>query len=341
MAGSAVAVADEGGAESSASASNAGGDTSSRTESSSTSSSGGPDTEGKAAADSDSPESIAPQRDDANSTGVVTDDESLDPELTGEVDDSDSSAELSGPNSPAPEIDHDNQEPTTPTTDDRKRRSVVDETAPQEAQTTPSTQSKSLNGAGIEDTDAVDESTAPAEAVKESYAQPVVVESSALSDGHRQQASAAPSEAEVATAALTESQAALNTLSSVLLGDPAGHVESPLVWALLAAARRHLGRTIDDTDSQELLSTNAIAAAAVNTAPTATLSRQSSPSWFSAKVTGSIKANDPDGDTLTYTGMTTTKGTVTVTTRGTFTYTPTAAARHAAAATTAEAADNT
>lgn len=80
-------------------------------------------------------------------------------------------------------------------------------------------------------------------------------------------------------------------------------------------------------------------AALANSAPTATLRRQSAPSIFSGRVTGTITATDPEGDRLTYSGTTTTKGTVTVTSRGTFTYTPTAAARHAAASATATAAD--
>jgi len=59
-------------------------------------------------------------------------------------------------------------------------------------------------------------------------------------------------------------------------------------------------------------------------------------------VTGSLTAADSDGDTLTYSGPTSTsKGTVTVAANGTFTYTPTATARHAASATGATTADKT
>ena len=50
-------------------------------------------------------------------------------------------------------------------------------------------------------------------------------------------------------------------------------------------------------------------------------------------MTGTVRATDPDSDSLKYAGSTTTaKGTVVVNTNGTFTYTPTAAAQHAAAA---------
>lgn len=76
-----------------------------------------------------------------------------------------------------------------------------------------------------------------------------------------------------------------------------------------------------------------ISAAAANTPPSGELSRQSSPGWWTGRVTGRISATDADGDRLTYAGMTTAKGTVAVTTLGSFTYTPTAAARHAAAST--------
>ncbi|MDT5338298.1 MAG: large repetitive protein, partial [Mycobacterium sp.] len=57
-------------------------------------------------------------------------------------------------------------------------------------------------------------------------------------------------------------------------------------------------------------------------------------------VTGTVKALDPDGDTVRYSGTATTaKGSVTVTTSGAFTYTPTAAAQHAASAGGAAATD--
>lgn len=72
--------------------------------------------------------------------------------------------------------------------------------------------------------------------------------------------------------------------------------------------------------------------AAANTEPTAALSWQSSPGWLTGRVTGRIRAADPDGDRLTYAGTATT-GTVAFTSWGSFTYTPSAAARHAAAAT--------
>ena len=77
-----------------------------------------------------------------------------------------------------------------------------------------------------------------------------------------------------------------------------------------------------------------------NTPPIATAT-QSKPSTSTGTVTGKVTAVDPDKDKLTYAGMTTNKGTVTVTPTGSFTYTPTVAARHAAAADNATAADKT
>lgn len=68
-----------------------------------------------------------------------------------------------------------------------------------------------------------------------------------------------------------------------------------------------------------------------NQPPTATVT-QNKPSSLTGNVTGKVTAVDPEKGKLTYTGMTTDKGTVTVTSTGSFTYTPTPAARHAAAA---------
>ncbi len=87
---------------------------------------------------------------------------------------------------------------------------------------------------------------------------------------------------------------------------------APAMWLLAAASRRE--------------------SAAPNSAPTASLAYQRSPSAFSGNVVGDIRASDADRDRLTYTASTPTSGTVTVNRYGTFTYRPSAAARHAAAA---------
>ncbi|MGB3356311.1 MAG: Ig-like domain-containing protein [Mycobacterium sp.] len=69
---------------------------------------------------------------------------------------------------------------------------------------------------------------------------------------------------------------------------------------------------------------------------------EGNPSFFGGSVSGRVNATDGDGDRLTYAGSASTaKGRVTVYSSGRFTYTPSAAARHAAAATGASEADKT
>lgn len=96
--------------------------------------------------------------------------------------------------------------------------------------------------------------------------------------------------------------------------------ESPLTLAALAVARRPEA-----------------AAAAVNQAPVIQSVALSAPTLATGAVTGTVVANDPNGDKITYRASTSGKGKVTITTAGVFTYTPTAVARHNAALTNAEA----
>ncbi|MEO3760658.1 Ig-like domain-containing protein [Mycobacterium sp. B14F4] len=80
----------------------------------------------------------------------------------------------------------------------------------------------------------------------------------------------------------------------------------------------------------------------LNLAPVGGTSASGTPDPVTGKVTGTISGvTDPDGDSLTYTGATTAKGSVTVSPDGTFTYTPTPEARHTAAADTAGPEDMT
>ncbi|MHA0284943.1 Ig-like domain-containing protein [Mycobacterium sp. C3-094] len=105
----------------------------------------------------------------------------------------------------------------------------------------------------------------------------------------------------------------LATLALPAVPDPAGApIIAPAMWLLAAASRR---------DS-----------AATNSAPTASVAYQRSPSPISGKVVGDIRASDADRDRLTYIASTPLAGSVTVNRYGTFTYTPDATARHAAAA---------
>lgn len=143
------------------------------------------------------------------------------------------------------------------------------------------------------------------------------------------------------TAQLRVAQDETPSTSSTHGDEPTIPVGSPLAWVVLAAARGQLGRSVEDHDDDMSLALNGMVTETTNTAPVATVSRQSKPSSLTGRVTGSIKTGDPDGDKVTYTGATTSKGTVTVTSRGSFTYTPTVAARHAAASTTATQEDMT
>jgi len=111
-------------------------------------------------------------------------------------------------------------------------------------------------------------------------------------------------------------------------GAPAAPAVSPISWLLAAVARRELGDVQAGAGTERTAATLAPNRAPVD--PTATVG---TPNASTGVVTGTVKATDPDGNTLTYTvPASTTKGTVSITTAGAFTYTPTAAARHAAAA---------
>ncbi|MDW5612029.1 Ig-like domain-containing protein [Mycolicibacterium sp. D5.8-2] len=136
----------------------------------------------------------------------------------------------------------------------------------------------------------------------------------------------------------TESTTVTGLLATVLAPlvppNPDAPTDSPLVLALWAAARR----PSESAASQKSAAagTSALTAAVPNSQPSITSTRVSSPGWFTAKVTGQVRATDPDRDKLTFTAAPVGSGNVTVNSRGSFTYTPSAAARHAAAATSGE-----
>ena len=114
---------------------------------------------------------------------------------------------------------------------------------------------------------------------------------------------------------------------------PLAPVESPLLWGLLAFARRQ-----PDQQTGGLLA----AAAAVNSAPTVR-STAGVPNSTTGVVTGRIIGRDKDRDPLNYSvdAISAKGGTVSVDNVGKFTYIPTAAARHAAATSGATDADKT
>ena len=126
------------------------------------------------------------------------------------------------------------------------------------------------------------------------------------------------------TVPTTVTSALATVLAPLLQPNPDAPADSPLVLAMLAAARR-----------QQEAGTAQISTAVPNSQPAITSTRVGSPG-FTGKVTGRVSATDPDRDKLTYTVAPVGSGKVTVSSRGSFTYTPSAAARHAAAATAGE-----
>ncbi|WP_162131290.1 Ig-like domain-containing protein [Mycolicibacterium chubuense] len=164
-------------------------------------------------------------------------------------------------------------------------------------------------------------------------------------------AAAAPSEGVPAQGpTLVESLLALVGRSFGATGDPAIPIETPGVWVALAAARRELGTLRSSgqkvgtaaagtpTTSETM---DAIAAAAAANSAPAVFVVAGFPNTSTGVVTGSVIARDKDRDPLTYGAEATSAkgGSVVIDAQGKFTYTPTAAIRHAAAATTATAVD--
>lgn len=129
------------------------------------------------------------------------------------------------------------------------------------------------------------------------------------------------------------------TMMSALLipggsGAPAVPVESPLLWGLLAFARRQVTTARGSAESTGIQTTSSqlLSTAVGNGDPVPGPTTVGTPSSSNGAVRGRVTATDPDGGRLTFSGSTTTaRGSVRVTASGTFTYTPTAAARHAAA----------
>ena len=148
-----------------------------------------------------------------------------------------------------------------------------------------------------------------------------------------------------------------SVFSPLLQTGSGGVVDSPVSWAVFAAARREIGPPTAMVPAAATVSTGQVLAAAVrkaavrkvppqavvpaNKAPVIAGVTLSAPNASTGAVTGTVKASDPEGSKLTYKATTTTKGAVTISTAGVFTYTPTATARHAAAKTGATASATT
>ncbi|PRC43723.1 hypothetical protein C6A85_000000103880, partial [Mycobacterium sp. ITM-2017-0098] len=134
---------------------------------------------------------------------------------------------------------------------------------------------------------------------------------------------------------------------TLTIGGDGAFVYTPNADARHAAATRLSGTT---TDTVTIIARDSLGAATpipltvtilpVNTAPTNARATVGQPDSLSGVVAGTVRADDADGDTLTYSGPNTTvKGRVNLTAAGTFTYTPTPAALQAAAAAGATTAD--
>jgi len=142
----------------------------------------------------------------------------------------------------------------------------------------------------------------------------------------------------VATPAPAAAAGSVQSVWSPLLGtNPGAPVESPVSWAVLAAARRQLGRAKTAVTPAVSVSTGQVLASAVTasavtvSAPVISSITVGTPNASTGAVVGTVTATDPGKFRLTYKATTSTKGTVSITTAGVFTYTPTATARHAAA----------
>jgi VCBS repeat-containing protein len=122
---------------------------------------------------------------------------------------------------------------------------------------------------------------------------------------------------------------------------PADPVASPLLWTLLAFARRQFGQPRTELgEGSSVAGAAGSAEGGAGAVPQPGQVTTRDPGVLTGSVSGRVNATDPDGGWLTYSGSAgTEKGKVTVTPWGTFRYTPTAAARHAAAADGASAQD--
>lgn len=150
-----------------------------------------------------------------------------------------------------------------------------------------------------------------------------------------------------------------SVLSPLLRTGSGALLDSPVSWAVFAAARRDPALVAALVPAAAAVSTGqALRAEAkkpvagkpvagkpvvVNKAPVISTVTLSAPNSGTGAVTGTVKASDPEGAKLAFKATTSSKGAVsTPSTAGVFTYTPTAAARHAAAkvgATTATTTD--
>jgi VCBS repeat-containing protein len=126
------------------------------------------------------------------------------------------------------------------------------------------------------------------------------------------------------------------------LPTPAARHAASAVGASASAKSDDFTITMSDDHGATVTIPVTVTVSPKNAVPVVSTPIMGSPDGSTGAIAGTIVAVDADGDTLAYTGSTTTsKGTVTVSPVGTFTYTPTASARYAAGSTSATAADKT
>jgi len=274
------------------------------------------------------PAEVGEVADDTGDEAPADEDDLADPDVddgeTEEVDTDEESTET--PVDEAADTTANDAEDAEPKT--RDRLSTTEDTEPETTGTDTSDEEESTPALEVEvvtDEDEATPATLPSAPVLESR---VTVEATRE----------APEIAEPSTGIAT-------VLSSVLspfgASDSDVPVDSPLVWGLLAFARRQVGLRTDQSASVGMTAAALDSAAAVdpNAAPTG-WAWVGSPGWFTGKVSGQVFGSDGDRDRLTYSGPSSTaKGTVEVSSRGSFTYTPTDEARHAAAKTDASEED--
>ncbi len=133
----------------------------------------------------------------------------------------------------------------------------------------------------------------------------------------------------------------LDALIGVRPGDaPSAPPDSPVSWAMLAAARRQspvprvvVAPAASASTGQRLFAGRlwALITARLNRAPVISAVTVGVPNASTGAVTGTVQATDPNGDRITFRAKTSSRGSVIITAAGLFTYTPTSTARHAAA----------
>lgn len=128
----------------------------------------------------------------------------------------------------------------------------------------------------------------------------------------------------------TETVALAAAVAPLLAPEPDLPTESPILLAMLAAARRPAS-TPEAHKTAAATTNELVGALPNNTNPVIASISSRTPGLITGKVKSRVRASDPDRDKLTY-SATAVHGAVTINSWGSYTYTPTKAIRHASAA---------